>query len=370
MSVPRPIVENQSSVKTYNNCRRLYGWGRIERLDVPLHRSAPEIGTAVHEGLRVAHSEGGTIEAGQSTAVAKLEERAGPSTRFEDKDLDEAKEIVERVFTAYFEHWKDRGQVWTPLDNEVQFRVEIQPGWWNATFGVGEQNESDEKLQALWEQIPHTGIFLRGKADNLSVHAGGLWLVDYKTAGKMDPRDLLKYDMDMQLTAYIYGITKQLTEDSVREGKGILAVRGAIIDLLVKTQTPQFARETFTRSVQEMAEFEHDFVEYCSEIREKHERVRNGEDWKKVFPKNTEHCFRYGTCQFRDLCLKDTDIRRTAYVQKEADYVEVSQKELEDAWEASGRESYALPPELSSPGAPAEAGSGDAADPQPGGDDR
>jgi hypothetical protein len=329
----RPIVINQSSYGTFADCQRKYGWWRLERLEPVLRRSALEIGTAVHAGLATYHAEGGTLEAAQSIAREKLTEAAGPAARFEDKTLDEAQDIVDRVLPAYFEHWGDAGEAWTPLNNEVQFLVEVQPGWAQLVLttrieSVHERDALREKLAAL----PHTGVFLRGRADNLSVHAGGLWLVDYKTAAKMDPRDLMKYELDLQVSSYIYGLTKVLTEESLERGEEPVIIRGMIIDLLVKTTVPQFAREQYTRSVAELAEFELEFIEIGNRIRAQRDRVEAGEDWKIVFPKNTKECFRYGTCAYRDLCLKDTPVRRAAYDSAKPDYVTEAQAQLDEEY--------------------------------------
>jgi len=298
----KPIVLNQSSLKDFQNCQRLYGWYRLEKIESPRRKSALEIGTAVHEGLAVFHSEGGTAEKALKIAQDKLEERSGPQLAFEDKSLEEAKNIVDNVLPAYFDHWDNQGELWAPLNVEVEFLVEVGTD---------------------------TGVFLRGRADNLSTYAGGLYLVDYKTAGRMDPRDLLKYEMDIQLSSYIYGISKQLSIDSISLGGELVKVNGAIIDLLVKTKTPQFAREVFTRTDEEMREFEEEFVELGTRIRQQKQRVEDGEDWKKVFPRNTEHCFRYGTCPYRDVCAKDTEVRRAMYSDRAPDYVDIAQAELE-----------------------------------------
>lgn len=305
----QPLVLNQSHLKAFLNCQRLYAWLRVQRLEPIGRRSAPEIGTAVHAGLAVLHSEGGTIEAALASATEKLQERAGPSSAFEDKSLEESQEIVSSVLPAYAAHWGEAAAMWAPLAEEVQFLVEVGEG---------------------------TGIYLRGRADNLSMMDGGLYLIDYKTAAKMDPRDLLKYELDLQLSAYIYGVSKQLTKDSLASGGGPVEVQGAIIDVLVKTKIPQFARELYTRTPEELAEFEAEFLEYGRRIREQMQRVTEGENWKIVFPKNTEHCFRYGTCAFRDLCLKDTPVRRAAYNAREKDYVDTSQEELDEKWKKEG----------------------------------
>jgi RecB family exonuclease len=298
----KPIVLNQSSLKDYLNCRRLYGWRRYIGLETLARRSAPEIGTAVHSALALFHDEkGGDVEKAVSTFRETLSARVGPSSAFEDKPLDEAIEIGERTFRAYVAHWGGKSELWTPLNQEVQFLVEVGTG---------------------------TNVFLRGRTDNLSIIPGsGLYLVDYKTAGKMDPRDLMKYEMDIQLTAYLYGTTKQLTIDNEKAGDPTpIVVKGAIIDLLVKTKTPQFARELR----EEFRDFEEEFVEYGHEIRRNLDRAAAGKDWKVVFPKNTEHCFRYGVCPFRDVCVKDTPTRRQLYNRKKPDYVDEAQKLLEE----------------------------------------
>jgi hypothetical protein len=258
----------------------------------------------MHKGLAAFHA-GAPLADALKLTKEKLAERAGPTSSFDDKDLDEATEIVDRLLPAYVEHWSGVGELWTPLNQEIEFFVEVGEG---------------------------TNVFLRGRADNLSTAKNGLYLVDYKTAGRMDPRDLLKYELDMQLSAYIYGLTKQLTIDSLARGGEPVFIRGAIIDVLVKTKIPQFARELYTRSIDELQEFEDEFIELCSRIRNQLDRVLAGENWKKVFIRNTSQCFQYGTCPYRDLCLKDTPMRREAYDQRELDYVDVAQAIAEAAF--------------------------------------
>jgi hypothetical protein len=263
-----------------------------------------EIGTATHRALAIIDA-GGGLDAGLAAAHAYLTESAGPLATFADKDLAEAFEIVDRILPAYVEHWGGQGEMWTPLSQEIEFCVEV---------GDGTQN------------------YLRGKADNLSTYKGGLYIVDKKTAGRMDPRDLLKYEMDCQLTAYIYGLSKHLTEESLARGGEPVFIRGAIIDVLVKTKIPQFAREFYTRTVDELVEFEKEFNFYADEIRAAEDRVAAGEDGKTVFPKNTSQCFQYGTCPYRDVCLKDTPVRRALYVKRSPDYVDEAQTSLQTAF--------------------------------------
>jgi len=97
----------------------------------------------------------------------------------------------------------------------------------------------------------------------------------------------------------------------------------------VKTKTPQFHRETYSRTVEELREFEREFAEWGYRIANSHQRVEEGgEDWKTVFPKNTNQCCRYGTCPYRELCLADTPMRRNLYDKRTPDYVDDAQRKL------------------------------------------
>ena len=316
-----PVVLNQSSLKAYMNCQRLYYWWRLERLNPAIQRSAPSIGIAVHAALAAYHADK-TVEESVGILHETLEKSSGPAGAFEDKSTVDAGTIGEDVFRAYVQHYAGAKEVWSPLNQEIEFLVEVTPGWWAKTFG-------GDRFKDI---VPvRSGVYLRGKADNLSFLKGALFLIDYKTAAKLDPRALLKYELDCQMTAYIYGLSKQLTIDSVESGGPAVKVEGAIIDMLVKTKIPQFARESFTRSLDEISEFELEFVEYGKRIREQRRRVAAGEDPKVVYPKNTEHCFSYSTCVYRDLCLKDTEVRRMAFIARPDDYVDDAIKQLEAA---------------------------------------
>lgn len=350
-----PIVLNQSSKKAFLNCKRYFAWQRLgmytalmralnpeiadeilaslPQLTPPGRRSVLEIGTAVHAGLAVFHGGGIDIKALTKdltdseedreryddimevarlplkeqavwTATQTLRKRAGPRLAFEDRNLPEAEEIATRTLMAYIEHYTGTDEVWKPLNQEIEFMVEVGP--------------------------PGSAAWIRGRTDNLSTARGGLYIVDYKTAGRLDPRDMLKYELDDQLSTYIYGLSKYLTEQARRENPDAepIYIRGAIIDVLVKTVVPQFARELFTRSQSELDEFELEWIEVCNDIRERLVRVAAGEDWKIVFYKNTDNCFRYGTCPYRNVCLKDTPVRRRLYDQREPDYVDSAHEEL------------------------------------------
>lgn len=296
-----PFWLNQSRWKEYMDCPRLYAWQHVENLEPTRPRGYLQLGTAIHKAQEVAHAGDGTQEAfDEALKVAEQTFKAGmaaagPSLPGDDEQVAEGLETIKRMLPAYRAYYVGTGQLWKPLGMELEFCVEVGEG---------------------------TGVFLVGKIDNLVTFMNGLWLVDYKTMGRLDLRDFLKYEIDVQLTAYIYGGTKQLTLDARKRGEPPVVIRGAIIDGMIKTKVPQFHRELYTRTIDDLREFELEWVETAREMARKHQRVRNGEPWKVVFPKNTQQCFRYGTCAFRDLCVKDNEVRRMAFRKRRPDYVD------------------------------------------------
>jgi hypothetical protein len=257
----------------------------LENLQPPGRRDALEVGIAVHEGLAILHAPEGTIDKALEKADESLEQ---VKNRIEDYNTSRATTL--HLLRTYKAFWGDQAALWRPLCREVRFEEEVGGD---------------------------TGIFLSGILDNLSVAFGGLWLVDYKTASKMDPRELVKYEMDAQVSAYLLGVTRHLRKEAEREGKEADLPRGLIVDFLVKTKIPQFTREAFTRTEEELVEFEQEVVEYGTRLRNQLRRVKEGENWKIAFPRNTTACLYPFRCEYRDLCLKDTPTRRLSFDKRE-----------------------------------------------------
>lgn len=310
---------NQSRWKNYQSCDRLYGWMFVEGLMPKRSRAVLDLGSAVHAAQVMAHSNGATEQAFKdATAFAEkdfrrriIAGRPGPKLPGDDDEVEQGVATVQRMLPAYFEHYKAKGQLWKPLGMEVVFCVEVGEG---------------------------TNVWLVGTIDNLVTYMNHLWLVDYKTMGRLDMRDFLKYEIDIQLTAYIYGGTKQLSIEAKAQGRPPVMIRGAIIDGLVKTAVPQFHRELYTRTIDDLRQFELEFCMKAWEIASKQAMAAKDRktynlyrdkmydlgspDWKIAFPKNTSQCFAYGTCSHRDLCVKDNDVRRLAFTNRRDDYVD------------------------------------------------
>lgn len=277
----------QSSEKSYQLCKRYYGWERLENLAPRAIQWNLIFGTATHKFLEK-RGQGAplreAIEAGEASLAADTKGKL----LVEDTALLEQHIFMLRsIGPMYDTFYGEDAHVFVPLGQEIKGRVP-----------VGD---------------PKDRVFLVFKTDKIVNYLGQLWLIDHKTMAKNDDREFAKYAMDIQVTAYVYGVSKVLGT----------RVAGVIIDGIVKTKVPQFRREHYDRSDSDLAEFEAEFVEMCQEIAWRMQRVRNGEPWKVVFYKNTGACFHWGReCSMLPLCRRDTEIIRMMYVKREADYMD------------------------------------------------
>jgi hypothetical protein len=287
-----PIYLNQSRAQLFSNCKRKFWFWDTERLELDRPKWALDVGTATHLGLALLGS-GNSIDHAVDESKKKLASLMPSRTLPGDiEDLAQHQETVEHLLRGYFAEYEGK-TTWHALAQETKGSVEVGDG---------------------------TLVFLVFRTDKLASWNNRIWIVDHKTAGRLDLRDLLKYDLALQFTAYAYGITKLLKQ----------RVAGVIIDVLVKTKIPQFTRELKTRSDDQLLEFEGEFVEIAKEISWRKRRVENGEDFRTVFYKNTDECFRYAICPYHELCTSDSATRRALYKKREDDYVDApTRKALE-----------------------------------------
>lgn len=253
-------------------------------------RWALDIGTSTHMGLALLGS-GKNIDEAVEGAKAELK-RIMPRKMLpgDDEGFEDAAQMVEKLLRGYDANYTDTG--WTPIAQETKGTVEVGNG---------------------------TNVLLVFRTDKLATWNNRLWIVDHKTAGKLDLRDLQKYEMALQFSAYQYAVTKFTNTP----------VAGIIVDILVKTKIPQYHRDLKTRNAKELHDFEKEFVEMGKEILWRKARVAAGEDPMVVFYKNTNECFRYGTCAYRELCLEDNPARRQAFRPRTPDYVDNPEKGID-----------------------------------------
>jgi hypothetical protein len=294
------LTLNQSRIVQHNNCKRKYYW-TFELNFVPdKPQWALDVGKAAHEGL-AALNDGQTYEK-IFKATTDSWAKSMKNVRFMPGEREMAEEHLGKTLNmlkAYIQHYEGVDD-WVVLKPEVQGRVEVGEG---------------------------TGCFLIFRTDAIVTWRQRLFLLEHKTMAQNRMDNFLKYQMDYQITAYIYAITKLL---GVR-------VAGVILNALIKTTVPQFKRDMFTRTDADLVEWELETVEQIREIMWRKKRVANGENPKMVWYKNTSECFRYGQCPYRQLCLHDTPVARKSYATRPADYVDdpslLEEKKLDESGE-------------------------------------
>ena len=282
----------QSGVKQFISCHREYGWSRVENLEPEQPRWPLEFGSATHLFLQE-HKRGVPMAEALKLAEARLVRDFKPAMFQEElEEREQYKELLRNLVPAYMAYWSDDIDV--PIGNEIKGRVEVGEG---------------------------TGVYIVFQVDQIVSAHGQFWIKDYKTMSKNDDRGFQPYEIDIQPTAYVYAVSKMMYGWKPHSAKPRIA--GTIIDGLIKTKVPQFRRETFLRTDDDLAEFEREWVEVCREIAMRHARVQAGEPWKLVFYRNTQHCFKWGrACDFFQLCTKDSPMMRMAYKHRVADYMD------------------------------------------------
>jgi hypothetical protein len=279
------LTLNQSRIVQHNNCKRKYYWTFELNLVPDKPQWALDVGKAAHEGLAALND--GRNREQVMKATAESWTKSMKAVKFMPGEREMAAEHFAKLvhmLEAYINHYEGVDD-WVVLKPEVQGRVEVGEG---------------------------TGCFLIFRTDAIVTWRRALFLLEHKTMAQNRMDNFLKYQLDYQITSYIYAITKLLK----------VRVAGVILNALIKTTIPQFKRDMFTRTDEQLVEWEFETVEQIREIMWRKRRVANGENPKTVWYKNTSECFRYGQCPYRQLCLHDTPVARASYAKRPTDYVD------------------------------------------------
>ena len=308
---------NQSRLQQYMDCQRRFFWKFVENLDVKKPAVRMELGSGIHESLAV-RGAGGSMEDAIENGVARLRRDFKDVYLMPEEiaEIDEVEETLRKMIPAYEENWNKAP--WQPLGIEV-----------GGTVDIGTVEVATKRPSGLYEADTWT-VKITFRIDKLVLFNNQIWIVDHKSAAKLDMRDVAKYAMDVQMTSYTYAATKILEEQMPASAKGLTPrVQGVIVDLLVKTKVPQFHRDLFYRTDDDLVEFQYDWLEWSEQIIRAWLRAetfsREGVPPRLAFPKNTKVCFNYGTCPFYALCIKDTPEKRLDFKNREKDYVDNAQ---------------------------------------------
>jgi hypothetical protein len=308
---------NQSRLQVFMDCQRRFGWKFDQNLEPDRPQIKLELGSGVHEGLAVLAA-GGDMATAVAHSVARF--RKYLPTRLlpgDTEEIEKAEDTIRALLPAYADHWTQ--QNFTPLGLEIGGKVEV------GRFTI----DGQEWVSRL--------VF---RLDKLVTFNNQLWIVDHKTAAKLDLRDIAKYAIDVQMTAYTYAATRMLQEQAKELGLSQEPrVQGVIIDVLVKTKVPQFHRDSFYRTDGDLIEFQYDWTIWSEQMVRAKLRAdqfeASGLPRMLAYPKNTRSCYHYGTCPFLNLCIKDTPTNRAEFIKRPVDYVEdetkLQKERLKDA---------------------------------------
>lgn len=347
------MILNQSKFVTAKSC-----WKRAFNL---YHRElgvarTPQLvdGSALHAGLAhfLAHKDGtAAFEAARAEYDKEIAQSTIPPEQLYliESNWSLVETMLERVMREQHD--------WTVIQPECSFEVPLAGSWHNCIFKhyiytppSGDPIEvfNDKPHTYAWQpdgppaeaiashQIhsPHPNgpdptcrcwqpHYLHGRTDALVNWKNTLWLVDWKTTSILGDQFWSAWQLDIQPTAYIYGIFNSLK----------IRPRGVIIGAIYrpsdaqvaswnkKRKDPreaksaidyiQFEREAFLRTEQDLDRFEREMVDFCDEW-----ELRITRGWFGMTPTKGA-CRNYNrVCDYYTMCTSH-DMDRSGLVEIE-----------------------------------------------------
>jgi hypothetical protein len=324
------VIGNISRVKAFLTCQQLaYNWDELRLIP---HRDADPlvIGEAYHLGSEFITKFGDINQAVQASEDRIRERIKGQMILPEE--LPQIERNIEFVRKAVYEFGINYDKAdYTVLWPEVTGCIPL-PGtehhcWFchkllfpNIPFDACyDHNYADENGLPKCYQ-PH---YFKFRTDGVIEMYKKLWLLEQKTASRTGSDFFLKFQLDMQVRGYAYGVWK---------ATGVL-VTGVLINAIIKhskqvTVNGQrkyqldptnvgFEREPILITQHSMEGFEREFIQMLND----YERVfREGTPYK-----DTQSCFNYNRkCSYWDKCLRDQVVLPGEFRERQDDYVNLS----------------------------------------------
>lgn len=339
-----------------NNTRRLALGGCKKAAFNSFHRRITKrssmsiiTGASVHEANAIGLATGDWVaaKAAALTAfdadVAKLNLLPEETFRLADH-----RDITSAIVDLYREEFE--GEKITMVQPECEFEVPLTPDGHNCIFRhwinyetgehVWREPSATEILTGLVKD-PHPGGYgsecrcwsqhtIVGKVDGVFLWKGALWIMDHKTTALHPASFWSQWELDYQLTIYIYGMKKALG----------IRPNGFVINAVFKPSEAQvsnwnskrksgvtlsekdylkFSKEAFLRTDADVERCRRDFVSTCEEWEW---RIKTN-NWPMQPGLGT--CNNYNRdCEYKPLCREHdlSDVLSTYPVKAELDYVE------------------------------------------------
>jgi hypothetical protein len=300
-----------SSLAAFKNCRRRYHFRYVEGLEQKERPVYFDFGTAIHLGLA------GHYKGVSNGIVLDEVDRHFLESAWDEEDQErlakwmDARRLAASMLRGYFERYKV--EPFKVLDVEREFVLPI----------IDVRGEAFESIK------------LAGKVDAIVEEGGGLWVMEHKTASKIDENYLAGLTLDQQSMIYleamerVYGksfrgviynvllkaapekpmllkngklsqskqqsTTVELYLAAIEEHGLDRADYTEMLEYLTCTRRDYFYREYLTFSQEERGEWRRELWQIAADIER---ATRLG-----AFYRNTGQCVGYTRCAFYKICV-------------------------------------------------------------------
>ncbi len=291
--VPDVLTISHSMTRDWKACRRKFFFNYLARL-VPKKLSIPYfVGTHFHRGMEDFYG-GKDPDDFIPAIVQSMDDQARKAvflTPEEEQSLMVQSSIVSGMLRGYADNYAKDLKRWKIHSTEMEFKVPITDA-----------------------------IAYVGQIDLIVKHDGELWIVEHKTAGRLDKNYIDRLALDTQITGYaigakfkigkpiagvIYNVAKK---PQIRQKKDETPVQFA--DRIVGDYSARpefyFYREQLYRDAAATAEYKAEIAELAADIVEKVDVVRQDGPHAALphFYRNTDHCTARGPCPYLGICTR------------------------------------------------------------------
>lgn len=262
-----------SRLKTFQVCPMKESLRYREKLAPIKTRSALAFGTAIHKGLETRSIE----------EALDVLDGIYPKDQEEQDELDLARCSIQALLTNYFER-----------------------------YPAFEEHEPEKlfKMPMKTQRGSSTSMDIAGKIDDLAKIDGRYWIVEYKTASRLDSSYFDRLYVDSQITMYMYAMTRLgydvagviyrvIRKPALRRMKNetIKAFLDRITEDIAKRPEFYFEERQLYRSKDDLKQFERDLYLQA--------RLSNTLHKSGCSFQYSTACSMYGACEYLPLCMNE-----------------------------------------------------------------
>lgn len=291
--IPEKLTISNSLTKDWRACRRKFYFHYIALLDTKKLSIPFFVGSHFHKGMEAFYA-GEDPDEFVPRIVKSMRDKASKAvflTPEDEQKLMIQEAIVAGMLRGYAAHYKKDLKKWKVFAAEKEFSVPIIEG-----------------------RIEYVG-----QIDLVVEYDGRLWLVEHKTAGRLDRNYVERLALDTQITGYSIGAKHVFKEN----------IAGIIYNVAKKPQIRQrkdetpdefaqrieedylarpefyFYREELLRDKSTIGEYKAEIAEVAADIEDVVAATQK--DPVKAMPRyyrNTDHCTARGQCPYMAICTK------------------------------------------------------------------